>query len=314
MRNTKLLGCLILWFGLVAMAFAVGSMVGCGAKQEQTQQTRQPVYQEQPTRQDTTQQAATEAPANVANLVTNPHGRAHWNRGGYIDKTDEGETLDDLPPELYAALGGNGDVFELLVRARIPQGHDYSIHGNEIHQTATGENAGTQSNAPSATPTANPAVTGTSQGGPSTQTQTPTNSTAVDIPVAAAPGASATGGAPQANAAGPSGAATGGAQTNTPTSTGNQTNNAAVSNGTTLTPEQARYVYDNVVADGALRSRVAAALIAGGPATGDSQVAAILSLMANNPGLDRDIRHLINNPPDADGAEGGGGDGANDQS
>jgi hypothetical protein len=208
--------------GCVAL-LTIPLILCCAANQEQAQQTRQPVYQEQPTRQDNTQQTAQEAPSALWFAVTNPHGRGHWIRQGYLDKTDSGETADG-PPTLPPEIAGDPDAIRLYLAMYVPPRADYSVHHNTVTQTVTGENAGTQTNSPSSSPQANPSTTGTTSGGASDQRQQPTASTAIDIPVAAAPGASATGGTPQATAGGgEAGQGTGGAQTNTPTSTGNAT-------------------------------------------------------------------------------------------
>lgn len=296
---------------VLVVSLLVACIAGCAANQEQAQQTRQPVYQEQPTSQESTQQAATDGPSAVWIAATNPHGRAQWGRHGYRDITDEGET-EDYPPDFLNAVAGDPDVLKIYLEARLPARMDYSVHGNTVTQTVTGEMSGTQSNSPSATPTASPSTTGTTTGGASDQAQTPTASTAIDVPVAAGPGSSATGGQPAANAAGPAGAATGGTQTNTPTSTGNNTNNAAASSVPALDSNQRDLLLQLVRDDGALRSRIGAAIIGGGAQPGDSQVAAILSLMARDAQLDRAVRELINQPATTPSPATEGGDGTND--
>ena len=282
-------------------------IVGCAANQEQTQQTKQPTYVEVPTRQDNTQQAATDGPVANWFAVSNPHGRGQWNRHGYKDTTDEGETAD-APPEFLASA--SPDEIEAYFKFRLPTRMDYSVHGNTVTQTVTGEMSGTQSNSPASTPSTNPQTTGTSTGGASDQRQTPTASTAIDVPVAAAPGASATGGTPNASAAAPEGTSTGGTNTNTPSSTGNNTTPEVASGPG---PKLAETAISTVKSSPEFRQQLRDAL-ASGAISSDPMVAIMQRWMAaDSVFAGRVLAELAKPEPATQPTQGGGGSGPNDQ-
>lgn len=273
-------------------------VIGCAQQTEQPNDQRQPTVVVQETPQPNTQQAAQDG--SVANwyAVTNPHGRGHWSRGGWEDKTSEGETMD-YPPAFLEAVASNPGMLEVYLRAKMPPqfAPDYSVHGNTTTQTVTGTQSGSQSNTPSSTPTGNPSTTGTQTGGNQTPSQTPTASTAIDIPVAAGPGSAATGGNPQAGAAGPGGTNTGGA------TNGNQSANGSVAGGgaAPLPVELEAALLNQLRGDQPLQQGITAALVSG--STADPRVQNFLDWMGKYPSFDARVRDLLATAPPPTDAE-----------
>lgn len=258
--------------------------LGCAANQAQTQETRQPVESRQPVQQESIQQTPTQGPFAYAGYETNPHGKQPWDPKFF--KQDE--TADSDAGSAYMSFPDALADKETLALAWInaqsqPRTQNtYNWYMSDIHTTQTVSNThdGTLTQTPSVSPSSTQSPGSTTTGGAMDQRQQPTASTAVDIPVAAAPGSSAAGGAPYAGAGGgESGSNAGGPNTNTPTSTGSNTPPAA---STAIPQGPAAALLGRIGADPALRDAINTALANNGQ-SGDATVNMILGLMQRDP-------------------------------
>lgn len=277
---------------------------GCHADQEQGIRTEQPVEASQPARNEAIQQTPTQGPFAYSENTTNPHGKMPWDPKFF--KQDETADVDAgsafmIPPEIAGNEKLAAKWIDGLFAARTQ--NTYNWWQRDIHTTQTVSNThdGTLSQSQAANPSASQSPNSTSTGGAQDQRQQPTASTAIDVPVNAAPGGSVTGGQPQATSGGgEAGQGTGAPQTNTPTSSGN---NAPPAGSTAIPPAAASGLLARVDGDPVLRDAINAALANNGQSN-DATVAMILGLMQRDPNFAASVLSKLGPAPTTQPAEG----------